>query len=255
MFCVLKINKRNGRIFEKIFDSILKDEYSVSTIPVFKGAPFYLLQITVGKRGVDWERVLMSVGKCASRLVVDNQVEIPENMNIGIYNSQSLYTEMMKNTFLKIIQNNTDRKTYFDISVLDKKAEYTDFIEKISLLSSSLSITTDKKEKYENVCEKITESTGLCPVMKKEFTDAQIKINTENNTMTVNYNGNIFNIHSGCDFTVPSMYEKLLPDGISKYDFYSALYELCGVFSLGEGFFDTILVNNEKKSVEDIHFS
>ena len=63
-------------------------------------------------------------------------------------------------------------------------------------------------------------------------------------------NDNInINISSGVDFSVPAIYENLLPEGICKYDFYSALYELCGVFSLGESVFDTIMVNNEKKRV------
>ena len=63
------------------------------------------------------------------------------------------------------------------------------------------------------------------------------------------------NISSGDDFTVPEIYEKLLQDGANKYEFYSAVYELCGVFSLGESIFDTIIVDNEKKRVKDIHFS
>ena len=73
-------------------------------------------------------------------------------------------------------------------------------------------------------------------------------------THYVNNKENI-NISAGVDFSVPEIYEKLLPVGINKYDFYSALYELCGVFSLGESVFDTIMVNNEKKLVQDIHFS
>lgn len=255
MFCVLKINKRKQTVFEKIFGGLLKDEYNVSTIPVFKGAPFYLLEICIGKRGVDWEKVLLFVGKCASRLLVNCNLEIPDEMNIGMFKSKLLYDTMMENTFLNILKNNTDKHNLKTVSVLDEKAEHTDFVENLSSFSLTLSITTGEKEKYQNICNKIMERTGLCPTVLGEFADGEVKINTESNVMTVKHNGEFINISSGEDFSVPPIYENLLPEGVSKYSFYSALYELCGVFSLGECIFDTILVNNEKKNVQDIHFS
>ena len=82
-----------------------------------------------------------------------------------------------------------------------------------------------------------------------------MKINTDKNVMTVICKNQNLNIFDGLDFHVPEMYEKLLPDGVEKYSFYSALYELCGVFSLEECFFDAITVNKEKKYLSDIHFS
>lgn len=255
MFCVLKINRRNQTIFEKLFGAFMKDEYNLSAIPVFKGAPFYLLDAYVGKRGVDWERVLLYVGKCASRLIVNCDVEIPDNMNIGIYKSEKLYDKIMKNTFLEIIKNNTDKTKLLNISILDKQGKYTDFTEKLSSYSSSITVATDNKEKYSDVCSRIKENTGMCPVLISDFADKEVKINTDTNIMTIRTRSEFINISSGKDFSVPSIYEKILPDGIPSYNFYSALYELCGVFSLGECVFDNLTVNNQKKRREDIHFS
>ena len=255
MFCVMIINRRKQTFLENLFGYFVKDEYNLSAIPVYKGAPFYLLDVYIGKKGIDWEKVLSLVGKCASRLVVNCDVEIPDNMNIGVFKSEKLYDRIMKNTFLDIIKNNTDKRNLLNISVLDKQGEYTDFTEKLSSFSSSISIATDNKEKYYVVCDRIQENTGMCPVLTSDFVDSDVKINNYRNVMTIRTNKVLMNILSGENFEVSPIYEKLLPDGVNKYDFYSALYELCGVFSLGECVFDNLIVNNEKKGREDIHFS
>lgn len=252
MFCVLSVRERNKTLFERIFGKLLVDDFSVKTIPVYKGAPFFTLDITTSKKEINWENVIFAVGKCASRLILNGDLKIPDNLNIGIFKSQTLYNKMMKNTFLQILENNKNK--LFPISVKDKNAENTEFVKQLSQYASSMSIFALNKEKYNNICEEITDETGMCPVLRSDFDDLKIKINTETLAMTVHNNENV-NISSGVDFSVPTIYENLLPDGINKYDFYSALYELCGVFSLGDNIFDTIMVNNEKKRVQDIHFS
>ena len=148
MFCVLELNYRKQTLFEKVFGNFFKDEYILSTIPVFKGAPFYLLQVCIGKRGIDWERVVMNVGKCASRLVVNSETEIPPNMNVGIYKSGKLYDKMMKTTFLHILETNIDKRNPLSVSVLDTKGEYSDFTQKLATFSSSVTIATSNKENY-----------------------------------------------------------------------------------------------------------
>lgn len=253
MFCVLSVKERNRTLFERLFRKFLVDEYSVKTVPVFKGAPFFMLDITTGKREIDWDNVVFAVGKCAGRLVLSDEIVLPENVGICAFKSGVLYDKMMKNTFIHIIHNN--QKRYYSLSVMDMNGENAEFVKRLSPYASSMNICTLKKEKYTEICNEIIESTGMCPVFVDEFHDADIKINLDNFTMTILQNSNNINISSGYEFSVLPIYENLLPQGVCKYDFYSALYELCGVFSLGESVFDTIMVNNEKKNVHDVHFS
>lgn len=255
MFCVLNVKERDNNLFEKLFGCFVKDEYSVQTVPVFKGAPFYVLDVSVGRKGINWENVVMAVGKCSSRLITKYRIDFPDIMNIGLFESKILYDKMMKNTFLNILDRNNTKNKPLSISFFDENAEYTEYTKQLSEYASALSVTTHYKEKYYGACEEITENIGLCPVLKSDFDDATVKINGKENTMTVKGDSENLNISSGLDFTVPQIYENLLPSTVEKYNFYSALYELCGVFSLGDCFFDTIIVNNEKKSVSDIHFS
>ncbi len=254
MFCVLNVNRRENNIFEKIFGGFIKDRYNLQTIPVLKGAPFYLLDVYVGKKGINWENVILQVGRCAGRMVPTEYFDLPEGMNLGFFKSNVLYDKMMKNTFLKIITNNLKHKPV-SIFISDANGNYTDFTKKLSEYASSLAISTLKKDKYYDICEEITENIGLCPVLTDSDTNATVKINTDKNVMTVICENQNLNIFEGAEFHVPDMYENLLPDRVEKYNFYSALYELCGVFSLEECFFDSIMVNKEKKCLRDIHFS
>ena len=253
MFCVLSVRRRNSTLFERIFGRLMTDEFSVKTIPVYKGAPFFSLVVTTSKREINWEDVILAVGRCASRLVLNGDINLPENPNIGIFKSDALYRKMLNNTFLQILENNNVRP--YKISVMDKNALNIDFIKMISHYASTLNICTLNKEEYYSTCDEITEATGMCPVLKSEFADSEIKINSDTGTMTICQEDGNINISSGVDFNVPSAYENLLPSGVGKYDFYSALYELCGVFSIGEGVFNTITVNNEKKNIQEVHFS
>lgn len=253
MFCVLSVKERNKTLFEKIFGKILAPDFSVKTIPVYKGAPFFELDITTSKKEINWEDVVFSVGKCASRLILNNNMVIPENLNVGVFKSQILYNKMMKNTIINIFENNKSRM--YALSIIDKSAENTEFTKQMSKYASSIFISTLNKEKYSDICEIITGDTGVCPVLTNDFNDAQVKINTDTLTMTIHKDNENMNVSKGVDFSVPDIYEKLLPDGTDKYDFFSALYELCGVFSLGECIFDTIIVNNEKIPIQNIHFS
>ncbi len=252
MFYILDIKKRDNTLFEKLFGCFFRDEYDIQTIPVFKGAPFGVVSVTVGKRGVCWENVMEILGKCAQRLVVSDKIILPPNMNIGVFKSNILYDKMMKNSFVQILKNNHLEKHPLPISILDESGKNAEFTKELSNYAKTLSITTQNKEKYFHICDEITEETGMCPTVSENFADAFVKINTNENTMTVN---GYLNISNGLDFTVPEIYENLLPKGIDKYEFYSALYELCGVFSLGDMIFDYVIVNNEKKRLTSLSFT
>ena len=104
MFCLLKISERRDNLKEKIFGGFIRDTYELKTIPVFKGAPFYKLEVTIGKKGVDWQQVTYFVGKCANRLLLDESINIDDIEDVGRYKNKVLYEKMMKNTFVRILK-------------------------------------------------------------------------------------------------------------------------------------------------------
>lgn len=249
MFCVLNIEKRPYNLREKLFGSFIKDEYNAKMVPVFKGAPFYFFNVTVGKRGVDWDRILYTAGKCARRLVLTKNTDLPQRTDMAEFKSDLLYKKIMLNTFAHILQKYTTKKS---IALIDENGSSADLLYKIAPYASTLTVITENKKDYEFVCDDIQEKTGLCIVLQSSFAEAEVKIDANRSVMTVTDEKSCVNITSGCDFKVPEIYEKLLPENTDKYTFYAALYELCGVFALGECIFDTITVNNEKITLTEL---
>ena len=73
--------------------------------------------------------------------------------------------------------------------------------------------------------------------------------------MTINTKNGLYNISDGEDFKVPEIYENLYDNSVDKLLFYSALYEFCGVFELAELCFETIVINGEKKGINELIFT
>ncbi len=253
MFCLLKINERRNNLKEKIFGIFIKDTYELKTIPVFKGAPFYKLEITVGKRGVDWQQVTYFIGKCANRLLLDESINIDDVKDIGRYKNKVLYEKMIKNTFARILKQ--QNKTFDSLCIIDKRGLSSDFVLDLVPCFEKITVTTDAKQKYEKICDYVLENTGLCVLLQSEMENSTVKIDTERNIMTINKENNIYNISDGEDFKVPEIYENLYDNSIDKLLFYSALYEFCGVFELAESSFETIVINGEKKGINGLIFT
>lgn len=246
MFCVLNIEKRTDNLREKLFGSFIRDEYNAKMVPVFKGAPFYVFNVKVGKRGVDWDKIVYTAGKCTRRLVLTDNTELPKRNDMSEFKSNMLYRKIMENTFALILKNCETKKS---VVLIDCDGGSADLLYKIAPFASTLTVITENKKNYEYVCDDIQEKTGLCIVVQSSLAEAEVKIDTNRSVMTVSSEKSCINITSGCDFTVPEIYEKLLPENTDKYTFFSALYELCGVFALGECIFETITVNSEKISL------
>ncbi len=184
MFCVLTVKQRKDSVKERLLGNLIKDDYSLVTVPVISGAPFYHLSAAVGKKGIDPERVIFEVGRCAERLLVEDNIKLPEFKGIGEYDSDLLYRKMMSNT------------AEYILGQIEDGAEYT-------------------------------EEKGV-----------------------ITYNGNVLEIGNDRNsFDFPKQYSSLKPQGIEKYKFAAALYELCGVFSLGGCRFNSVILNGEKKSI------
>lgn len=184
MFCVLTVKQRRDSAKERLFENFIKDDYSLITVPVIGGAPFYHLNATVGRKGIDPERLIFEVGRCARRLIVEENIKLPNYKGIGEYDSDLLYRKMISNT-----------AEYF-LGQIEDGAEYI-------------------------------EEKGV-----------------------ITYNGNTLEIGKDRNaFDFPKQYCSLKPQEIEKYKFAAALYELCGVFSLGECRFNSVIVNGEKKSI------
>lgn len=248
MFCVLSVKRRENTLYERLFGKYIKDDYTLKAVPVFKGAPFYVLTATVGKMGADFDMVAEIAGKCSGKLLTD--AVLPEVSGLGTFKSDLLYRKVTENTFLKILANNP----FKNVCVIGKNAN-TDFLKKASRSSLRLTLVTDSKERYEKTCDEILEDTGISVSLLSSPDNSEIIVDLEGLKMTVGTKNGIVIIENGSGYAAPEAYKKIKPDNVSDRDFYSALYELCGVFSLGDGVFRDIEANSQKRCADSIHFT
>ncbi len=252
MFCVLNVETRKNTLNEKLFGKFIKDKYDLHLVPVFKAAPFYTYNVTVGKRGADWEKIIFCTGKCAKRFVISENTVLPKIKGVGIFKSDILYKKLIQNTFSEILKS---CKNKMPVTVVDLKGEAPEYLYALAPFAGSLSVVTNEKSKFKRVCANIQAETGLSvPLVSKENRWGA-KIDIAKSAMTIIKGENVLSFSKGSDFKVPEIYEKLLPKGVKEYDFYSALYELCGVFSLGECVFENIILNNEKIALSELDIS
>lgn len=255
MFCVLEINERKNTLKERLFGKYIKDEYNIKTVNVFKGAPFYIIEAEIGRgKAIDWQKITFLAGKCANRILCDRS-KLPESENLRAFQSDMLYKKAMINTFLHILNNSNFSVNNKTVNVFDSKGENDRFVYDIAKFASKLTVVTDNKKKYEDVCEKILEDTGLCVTVQSSPSECEIAVNCDTSEMKIKTEYEIIKIGNGKNLNGDMQYAELLPTGIDEYDFYSALYELCGVFSLGNCIFTSVDVNREKKSTDCIRFS
>ena len=254
MFCALRIYEKNKTIADKLFGFMLKNEYKVTTVPVYKAAPFFLLDVTVHKKYPDAENIISRVGKCALRLVTSSRDRLQGTDGIGFFDSNLLYDKVIKNTFIKILENNFAMLPT-DLCVIDTEGKNKDFVISVCKFAATLSVVTENKTDYLSVCDEITELTGICPVLKNKVENENIDLYTDENKITVINQDDRTDILKGDKIIMPDIYAKIIPEGVPELEFYSALYELCGVFALGDCVFEYITVNNEKKRVADVHFT
>lgn len=190
MFCVLSVKKRENNITERLFGRFIKDAYLLLTVPVPHGAPFYHLTVTAGKNGVDFERVVFEVGRCAQRLVINDGIKLPNMAGVGAFKSDLLYKKLVNNTAERLLKN------IGEDAVFDEK-------------------------------------NGIIT-----YCGNTVKIGSDRN-----------------DFYCPKQYYSLKPEDIEKYKFAAALYEFCGVFSIGDCCFGNVIFNGEKKNIGNVYFS
>lgn len=254
MFCVLYIQKRENTLRERIFGRFIKDEYNLRTVNVFKGAPFYVLTARVGVKGADWDEIIGTAGKCAYRLL-DNGIAVPDDKGISFFKSSMLYKIMMKNTLIRIIEKNYSLNNSPNICIIDRGGKNSDAAVRLAYSAKKMTVVTDDKDSYDDACSKILRETGLSVSLCSNYDNADIILDTDYGNMKVKTAWGVCFVSGGEDFTAEKVYYELMPQGVLKYDFFSALYELCGIFSIKDYFFDTVHVNGKKKNTDTLYFT
>lgn len=234
MFSVLCINERQKGLRKR------QEKIEAIQTPVKGGAPFRIINVTPGKKGINWYRIACQAG-CASRnMIFPDGFEFQGNDYISRYVPDTLPLLILLNTAAAKLGKDTAAKR--KILVVDKKGVLANYTDRIILCASKIKIVTDNPERYYKPSLDLMEHYGASPIICQSFNDREIFDAAVSLTPThnaeINFSVDLFSQH------LPERaqkYANLCPDSIDFFTFLCALFECSAVKEIGTFTLDSLL--------------
>ena len=248
MFTVIEFSDNKKGRFKKLFCRIVHEMPELTKVAVNGGAPYFKIKVSDNKK-IPWEDILYMAGRCASNVILKDEVQIPKDLKIHRFVPKEFPLITLSNTVKNILSDCNIKKKKLGIS--DADAVLVNRIEGFIDFVSEITIYTKETDKYLGVCERLMDEYGISIVLS-DFENSLCLCDV---VMSENAFEDIFcfcinkgtseNAFELSDVALPTFCKQKLPDGISDEYFAAALFELCKVSSLGDLEFQTLKFNNE----------
>ncbi len=152
MFSVLNIAQPNKSLFGK------KRKCTVEMLlsPVKGAAPYKVINVTPGKKGIDWRLVAQAAGASGKCMLVTDGVEIPHGAGIERFVPKVLPAVILLNT----VAAKASEKLNRSILIVDRCGRLADYVKRVVPSASKITVVTDEPEKYIDACVEIMEEYG-----------------------------------------------------------------------------------------------
>ena len=224
MFSVLCINEVKRRRLPR------KCAVEALLSPVKGAAPYKVINVTPGKKGIDWRTVCLAAG-CSSRsMLLPKSVEVPLSVPVVRFEPQVMPLLAALNTAVSLCDENEKHKR--SMVVCDSKAVLADYLARAVPYASKITVVTDCPELYLDCAAQIMEDFGavikICSqpepavvydvaVSDKEKINSAVCITADD-------------IKRNADrIKFPDEYVRMCPPLIDVFDFMCALFECSGV--------------------------
>ena len=230
MFAILQIKDKTN-IFSKS-----KIESQRLTLP--NGEAFFIVTAEKHFGRVPWHKLADCMGILRKDVVLSEGLTLPDGCGITEFVPDIFPRILLINSAIKVL--NGRRKS---LIVFDEKCIYQSYMKKLVNNFDRIRVVTPELSEYESVAYELMENYGFSlEVTDKASYKADVIISYEC-SVPLYYSGEVFTtekkylmngmIYSGSDIDLPEEYDKLLPEGVDKLQFASALYEKCKEKSLG----------------------
>lgn len=212
------------------------------------GAPFRIITVTQGTKGIDWRKVAIAAG-CGSRnLLLPKGIVLPESPHLNTFKADTLPLLIMLNTAAQRLKN--DEATKRSLLIEDINGVLPDYIDRVAMCASKIKIITDNPQAYYSAGVRLMERFGASPIIcnqtgKNERFDAAVSKEPLENA---NLNFSVSAITADGTPEIPEQYSRLCPEEIDRFDFLCALFECSGVRAIGEITLNDLL-SGEKQDI------
>lgn len=227
MFSVLSISESKRRRLPR------KCAVEALLSPVKGAAPYKVINVTPGKKGIDWKTVCLAAGCSSSSMLLPESVEVPLYVPVMRFEPQVLPLLIALNTAI----SQTDKESAHKCSMLvcDSKAVLSDYLSRAVPYAAKITVVTDFPELYLKCVSEIMDNFGavikICcqadPAVRYDIAVSDGEKANAELCITVD------DIKSKADeLLLPDEYVRMCPPEIKLFDFVCALFECSGVTNL-----------------------
>jgi len=201
--------------------------------PVKGAAPYKVINVTPGKKGIDWKTVCLAAGCSSSSMLLPESVDVPLYVPVMRFEPQVLPLLAALNT--AIAQSGKEGANKRSMLVCDDKAVLADYLSRAVPYASKITVVTSSPELYLRCAAEIMDEYGAVIKISSQA-DLSVKYD-----IAVSDSGRINavlcitadDIKSNADkLLLPDEYVRMCPPQIDLFDFICALFECSGVIKL-----------------------
>lgn len=262
MFTVIKFlpeeKSIRGRIKSALGQDIIRKNYVCK-----KGfSPFLVCEVKILKKGIDWNRISASLNESEKTLLFNKDYLPPACLGFKTFNGNNLETMLMYKFFTEVMQEIKNRGK-INVSFYDRKGVLCNYLEKIIMFVSQITVYTDEIRQYFFSSQKIMEEYGATVKIRDydeksndEFIMADkydyLKMGEARLAFCGNADIIYDNVVSGKGITLGEDIMSVKPDFVESLSFAAALYELNGAKMLLNESFSKIMLFGKDVSLRDI---
>ncbi len=237
VFFVVNPVEITGNFFVKKRKISQLNKASPRSVSTRSGIPFYVLDVAVCDGEADWSRVAEYAAR-KRKFLFPESLRPPEKSGFSAFVPTRLPPVITVNTALTVIRKSGVSPLGLSIVLCDKNASLTRFADSLFPLASTVTAVTKQPHKYDIVARHAMEKFGASPIItdRPSFPANSVVIAadadegfTARGCAVFSHNLHPENCLCFCGGSLPhdSRYEEILPEGIDRMTFYSAVFELC----------------------------
>lgn len=228
MFSVLNIVQPKRSLF-----GTRKCTVEMLLSPVRGAAPYKVINVTPGKKGIDWKMVAQAAGASGKSMLAPDGVQIPHGVGLERFVPQVLPAVMLLNTVAAKAAEKLNRS----VLIIDRSGLLADYVKRVVPGASKITVVTDEPARYIDASVEIMEEYGASiRVCSQTGEDERFDIAVSDEEVSgavlclapsdVSKNASINDILQD--------YAHLCNENIDLFLFVSALFECSGLKAPGE---------------------
>lgn len=230
MFSVLNVVNEKRSAFRRRRCSV---EMLLS--PVKGAAPYKVINVSPGRKGIDWKTVALAAGNSAEFMLLPQGIKAPETSGIKEFIPKFLPGVILLNTVASVAAESGSKN--HSAVIVDKGGELAEYVERIVPYVAKITVVTQLPEAYfepsVDIMERFGATVKVCMQLNESeqfdygISDEEIECATRLFRPSSVLNGEY-------RIEIPEEYRKLCPQGIDPFLFACALFECSGLKSVGE---------------------